>query len=103
MTQLEQNNITTQLELCRDILSNYGSIIYEIEQKGKYIRELLATKKLDEKEKTVTLTKETFDLLLDSAYILQDKNKWEQLGILSKSYIPELEIKKKILNQLQSN
>ena len=100
--KLEQNNINTQLELMGDIIINYGHIIYHINARGKELRELLATKKINEPEKTVTLSKETFDKMLDIAYMLQDERKFTQLGSLAESAVPDNELKKKILNKLRA-
>ncbi len=100
-TKLEENNINVQVDLMNDIISNYAGIIYDITKKGSDLREHLATKKLNEQEKTVTISKEVFDKMLDIAYILQDDRKFGQLGILSNSAVMDNDIKCKILKKLQ--
>jgi hypothetical protein len=102
MNNLEKNNINTQVILMKDIITNYKHITYSVTEVGKKLREHLATKKINDEEKTVTISKEVFDKMLDIAYILQDEKKFEQLGILAQSAVPDNEIKIKILNQLQA-
>lgn len=101
-TKLEENNINVQIELMKDIMGNYKHILYHVTEKGKQLREHLSTKKINDEEKTVTLSKETFDKILDIAYILQDEKKFGQLGVLAQSAVPDNEIKIKILNKLQA-
>ena len=74
MTLIEEKSQKVQVELMGDIITNFKHINYEITAKGQLLRELLSTKTYNEKEKTVTLSKETFDQLLNLAYILQEIN-----------------------------
>jgi len=105
MTKIEEASIITQNNLMRDIIQNYSSIMYYVEQGGQKLRENLSTKKIDpnipDKMVPVIFTKEVFDKMLDFAYTIQDKRKWEQLGGICKDVITENEIKIDILKQLQ--
>ena len=101
MSKIEENSFLTQIKLMIDIISNYKNITYSVARRGIEIRELLATKKINETEKTVTLDRETFDKLLDIAYILQEERKWEKLGILAEKAVPDNETKIEILKLLQ--
>lgn len=101
MTEIEEKSIRTQLKLLNNIADNYRGIIYHVTTRGKEIRELLATKKINEAENTITLSKENFDTLLSIAYILQDENRFDQLGILAKSAAPDNKKLIEILNSLR--
>jgi hypothetical protein len=101
-TTLEDNNIKTQVKLMGDIISNYNAMHYGITQKGKELRELCATKKINEEEKTVTFSKDVFNKILDIAYILQDESKWEDINSSTKRAVPDNCVKIEILKLLQS-
>lgn len=104
-TQLEQNNLDAQISLMKDIIENYHNIIYHVEEKGKELMNLLRERTVDDNEpiatRTVSFSNEKFEKLMDIAHILQDKSKYEQLGILAKKAVPDNVIKKKILLLLQ--
>lgn len=101
MTEIEKNSLKTQATLMKDIIQNFQSINHHIEENGKEIIKLLATKKHDEENKEVILSRENFDKLVDIAYNLGDRNKWYKLGILAQQAIPDNKTKLEILNQLR--
>ncbi len=101
MNKLEQANISTQIELYKDIQSAQSSINYEIQQKAKEGAGLLRERILKEEGKVVELSKETFDKIWEILFVISEKTKWHQLGILSKDYIPMQEMKMQILQKLQ--
>lgn len=108
MTQLEQNNLKTQATLMKDIISNYGSITYSIVEKAKEARKLLHTKMIDSSnvplaDAMVTLSYQDYEKLADILIDLSEESKWEKLGILAKTAVPDNELKRKILNQLREN
>lgn len=102
MSKLEENNIKTQVKLMGDIISNQKSLNYGITEKGKELRELCATKKINEEEKTVTFSKDVFDKILDIAYTLQEERKWEYINSLTKQAYPDNQTKVEILKLLQA-
>jgi len=100
--KLAENNINTQNSLMKDIVSNYSNIIYSITERGKEMMSLLKTRTLNEEEKTVTISMEDFEKLMNIAYILESKRKHDQLGILAESAVPDNELKIEILNKLKA-
>lgn len=103
ISETELKNLRAQVKLMSDIITNDDRITHHLEENGKKLMGLLKLSKINEKEeiKTVTLTKENFDKILDIVYVLQEKRKWDQLGILASTAVPDNEIKKEILNLLK--
>lgn len=100
--KLEQNNLQAQNKLMNDIIRNYGHITYSVRERGKELMTLLLTRKLSDGEKKVTLTKQDYDKILDIVKMLQDESRFDQLGILSKSAVPDNKTKLEILAILQN-
>lgn len=100
---LKQNNLDAQISLMNDILSNYTSIIYHINQKGKELLTTLRERVYSQDEKSVSFTKEQFEKMFDIASILENERKFEQLGVLAATAAPDNEIKKGILKILQKS
>ena len=96
---LEQNNLNTQIFLMKDILKNYKSITYGITEKGKELLNILRANRSNGNE--VLFTKEQFDKMVDIASILEHERKFNRLGILAESAVPDNENKIKILDMLQ--
>lgn len=108
MTQLEENNLKTQATLMKDIIRNYGHIIHSVMERAKEARKLLHTKQIDSKDVPLSdakaiLSYEAYEKIADILCDLSDESKWEKLGILAKSAVPDNELKLKILNQLKEN
>jgi len=98
--KLSSNNLSAQLELYSDICQNYSSILHHISEKGTLIHEIIRkSKKSDSGE--VTLSKEDYEKLFDISYILSDRNRYENLGILAKTAVPDNFVKLKILSTLK--
>lgn len=102
---LEQNNLDAQISLMKDIIQNDRNIIYHILENSKELMKILRQRKVDINEpdetRIVSFTNEQFEKMFNIVYILEDESKYEQLGILAKSAVPDNEVKKKILSLLQ--
>lgn len=102
---LEQNNLDTQLSLMNDIIKNDQNIIYHVSEKGKELMSILKKAKFDNNEpiqtRTMSFTNEQFQKLMDIVYVLENESKYDQLGILAKTAVPDNESKKKILAMLR--
>ncbi len=103
MTKLEENNLNTQIELMKDIISNYGSLLYRINATGDKVRELLSNKVLSDDQKTCTLDKKVFDQILDTSYALSDTNNFGKFGTHEQKLVSDNESKIKILRLLQKS
>jgi len=98
--KLANNNLATQLELYEDISQNYSNIIHHVQEKGYEIHNIIKkSKKLESGE--VVLSKENYDRLFDISYILSSRDRYENLGILAKTAVPDNEIKFKILSTIK--
>lgn len=100
MEKLELNSLKTQIELMHDIIQNDKSIIYHINEKANEVLKLIALAKYEEENKTYTIKQEDFEQIKHILYILKDKDKFEQLGVLAKSAVPDNYTKSKILELL---
>ena len=102
---LEQNNLDTQTSLMKDIIQNDKNIIYHILENSKELMRILRQRKVDNNEpietRTVSFTNEQFEKMIVIADMLENESKYEQLGILAKTAVPDNDIKKKILALLQ--
>ena len=102
---LEQNNLDAQISLMKDIIRNDKDIIYHIEEKSKDLMKILNQRSVDNSQpienRKISFTNEQFEKILDIVYILEDKSRYEKLGILAKNAIPDNSIKEKILSLLQ--
>ena len=100
MEKLANNNLMAQLELYSDITQNYSNIIHHINEKSLDIHNILRlSKKSDNGE--VVLSKEEYKQISDISYILSDRKRFEDLGILAIKSVPDNEIKLKILSTLK--
>lgn len=102
-SQLAENNLTAQLSLMDDIISNNGSITFHIVERGKKIMEILRERKLIDKEKSVTFTKEQYDEMFNLVSALTSEDNFYKLGILAERAVPDNKIKLKILAMLQKS
>ena len=57
LTDIEQKSLLTQNNLMKDIIRNYQSITYSMQQAGIQLKTHLDTKKINETEKTVTISR----------------------------------------------
>ncbi len=102
---LEQNNLDTQISLMKDIIQNDKNIIYHILENSKELMKILRQRKVDNNEpvetRTVSFTNEQFEKMFGIVDILESESKYEHLGILAKTAVPDNDVKKKILSLLQ--
>lgn len=106
---LEKNNINAQLSLMDDIISAKDNILYHVKNRGKEIRTKLAEAKRDSRNSsssetgTVLLTKEQFDEIWDITTYLSDEGYFHKLGCLAETAMPEIKMKKEILDILRKS
>lgn len=101
--KLAENNLTAQLSLMNDIISNNKSINFHIVESGKKVMEILRERKLVDKEKLVTFTKEQYDEMFNLVFALTSENNFYKLGILAEKAVPDNELKFKILAMLKKS
>jgi len=99
--QALENNVNTQIGLYKDILKNYDDIIYHIVTNCEEIKKMISRIKKGN-DGSITIQSADYNKIFDYLYVLSDKSKFENLGILAKSAVPENEIKVKILKQLSA-
>jgi hypothetical protein len=100
---LAKNNIDAQISLMKDILQNYNHIIYHITNNCKEVSTLLGKRVFSHDKSAVSLTKEEYDCITELIEILCNQERYEQLGILAKTAVPDNKVKLNILSILQKS
>lgn len=100
MTPIEEKSIKTQIELMNDIINNDNTIMYSIERRGKELLDILSTLVSDNNDNFL-INRETYQKLLDIAYILKSEENWSKLTSISENAIINNKIKKEILKKLK--
>jgi hypothetical protein len=101
MTTLEINNIDAQRELMSSIIGNYDIICRAVRYKADDLMQHLSTAKVNDENKTLTLSKEDFGAILNIVNLLQTQDNWGKLNSLASIAVPENKIKLEVLRTLQ--
>jgi len=111
LTKIELKSITTQNDLMTEIISNFGSINYAITSVANTALDNLTTAQynsgkekvvpLTDQGETFTISKAKYDEVVKALRMLKEKGYWDQLNSVTKTAVPENEIKIAILKKLQ--
>lgn len=98
LTQLEENNLKTQIQLLKDIQSDTRMIEYYVSNEASKMTELMRTASLQ--DETYSMNRDDFKKVFNLLSLIRDVKSWDSVNEYSKSLSIKKEVNEKTLTLL---
>lgn len=98
LTQLEENNLNTQIQLLKDIRSDNNMIETYLASEANNLFNIMRSASI--KDKVVTMSSENFNKIYDFLSTIKNVNNWDEVHEFSKSYAIKKSVNEKTLSLL---